>query len=105
MICPDCLEPFEFVDFSVSPETLEHRGVFKCRCSDSLVFPESVTREMLSGEDFEERLKISRLLHLRKALTADKNLPEVKVGAIKLETRHLERYIKHFSEQSIRHLK
>jgi hypothetical protein len=104
MICPDCLEAYEFVEFSVNPETLEHRGVFKCGCRDQLIFPEAMTREMLT-EDTEERLRMSRLLHLRRALSAGAKPAAIKMGTIKLETRHLERYIKHFSEQSLRHLK
>ena len=105
MICPECLEAYEFVDFNVNPENLEHRGVFKCLCAETLVFPETMTREMLSEEDFEERLKISRLLHLRQALAQDEKLPLCQPGAIQVETRSLMRYIEHFSEQSLRNLK
>ncbi|HUT52036.1 MAG TPA: hypothetical protein VM658_01460 [bacterium] len=105
MICPDCLEAYEFVEFNVNPETLEHRGVFKCSCCDSLIFPEALTREMLWEDDIEDRLRISRLFHMRRALGKDVKPPMVKIGTIKLETRHLERYIRHFSEQSLRHLK
>jgi len=106
MICPDCLEDYEFIDFDIDSETMEHQGVFRCACYESNIFSEATTREMISDEDLKERLRISRLLYIRKSLTEKKKLTTSgPARAISLKMKHLQLYIQHFSEQSIRQLK
>jgi hypothetical protein len=64
MICPLCLEEYELLAFDVDPDTLEHRGLFKCACEEPAFFPEFMTRDMLLDEEDRERLRLSRLFHL-----------------------------------------
>lgn len=106
MICPDCLEEYTFIRFDVDPETLEHRGEFSCACLDSILFPEFITREMVEDEDLQERLRLSRLHHLSCSVEGNRRRPVLpRPGALAVNTRHLERYLKTFSEQTLRMLK
>jgi len=106
MICPDCLEEYTFIKFEVDPETLEHRGQFTCDCMEAIVFPEFITREIISDDDLKDQLRHSRL-HYLACSVAENEIRTVSVsrGVINLETRHLQRYLQTFSEQSLRQLK
>lgn len=106
MICPDCLEDYEFVEFDVDQATLEHRGVFKCGCEEPLMFPEFMTRQMIVDEDLKEQLRRSRLFHLQRSVKSEEP-SGVKLwkGVIRIHARHLVRYLEDFSEKSVRILK
>jgi hypothetical protein len=106
MICPVCLNEYTLLDFDVEPDTLEHRGLFSCECSDPILFPETVTREMMTDEDLRERLRLSRLLYLRHSL--DLHQPSLQPSAprsLRLNTNHLQRYLEDVSQISLRQLK
>lgn len=106
MICPNCLEPYEFVEFDVDPDTLEHRGVFCCECFERLLFPESLTREMLSDDDLVEQLRISRLFQLRMSLNEFKKHESHALDSpTELKNMHLQRYIEHLSDPTLRQFK
>ena len=105
MICPDCLEDYTFIRFDVDPETLEHRGQFSCACMDSIIFPEFITREMIDDEDLQDQLRRSRLHHLACSLHGEGRPLPRRPGIIPVGTRHLERYLETFSEQTLRQLK
>lgn len=106
MICPKCLEDYQFIKFEVDAETLEHRGVFHCDCEKEFIFPEFLTREIIGDQDLQEQMKNSRLLHLRTSVGYSRTTAaRVARQMVKAHTWRLERYIKVFSEQSIRLLK
>jgi hypothetical protein len=106
MICPDCLEEYEFLGFEVDAETLEHYGLFRCSCSGTILFPEFLTREILEDNDLLDQIKISRRMHLTQSFGGKDTITVKEIfNVIKLESRHLERYIQDFSRESIRLLK
>lgn len=105
MICPDCLEEYHFIRFNVDPDTMEHRGEFSCECMDSIVFPEFVVREILDDEDLQDQLRLSRLFHFRRSVAEEPPAQPARPGVLRVNTRHLERYLQTFSEQSLRQLK
>jgi len=106
MICPDCLEGYEFIRFDVDAATLEHRGVFRCACSEALVFPEFITKELIDDEDIREQLRISRRFHLQRSLAASVEPPARRaVKGMSLHHQSLTRYLEDFSEKSVRLLK
>ncbi len=106
MICPDCLEEYEFYAFEVDPETLEHRALFECECEDLHLFPEYLARRMITDEDVKAQLRTSRMLYLGLSVSENRSLRapmEVKMASV--NNRSLMRYIEDFSQQSIRNLK
>jgi len=106
MICPDCLEEYQFVEFDVDSATLEHRGVFKCSCPEPLMFPEFMTRHMVADEDLKEQLRRSRLFHLQCSVKAEESSgARLWRGVMQLHARSLVRYLEDFSEKSARLLK
>lgn len=107
MLCPDCLEDYEFVKFDVDNVTLEHRGIFRCRCAQEVTFPEFLSRTIISDKNIVAQLRISRLMHLSRSFKEkDKKTESVLApGTIRLHTRHLERYLEHISNRSLRLLK
>ncbi len=103
MICPYCLEEYEFMGFEVDPRSLEHRGIFKCECKGEIVFPESLTLEMMEDNDLLERLHISRRFHMGLRLAGKRQERSVpKSEMISVHTRNLEKYLRHFSEKQMR---
>jgi len=106
MICPDCLESYEFERFDVDEATLEHRGVFTCQCEEPLLLPEFLTRAFLEDNGMSDRLTQSRMLHLRirRGTESARKAVPVEAKALKVNNIHLERYIRVFSEQSLKHL-
>ncbi len=105
-VCPDCLEDFEFVRFEIDPDTLEHRGIFRCACEDETVFPENLARQILHDEDLECQLRLSRMLCVKNALIRhqDRVAREI-TPAVELHTRRLQSYLRNFSERSTRQFK
>jgi hypothetical protein len=106
MICPVCLDEYVLLDFDVDHETLEHRGLFKCGCDESVLFPEYLTRTMIADEDSQDRLRLSRLFHLSQSVGQLKAaVPTFSPFMLRLKTQHLHRYLQDVSEQSLRQLK
>ena len=105
MICPQCLEDYQFVGFDVDPQTLEHRGIFKCECLEVIVFPEALTRDIIVDEDLKKRIQISRLFHLRASIGQEEQKTAPAVSGLKLHNQHLTRYLEHISQQTFRSFK
>jgi hypothetical protein len=105
-VCPDCLEDFEFVRFEIDPETLEHRGIFRCHCEDETIFPEELALEILDDEDLRYQMRISRMLCVKNALIRhQRRQTRVITPAVELHTRRLQTYLQDFSEKSARQFK
>jgi len=107
LICPRCLDDYQFVDFDVDPRTLEHRGIFKCSCSQRVLFPERYVRVLVDDEDVLERLRISRLMALERSRQEPRTPSpgEADLEMFSASNKKLMRYLRDFSDRSVRLLK
>ena len=102
MICPNCLEDYQFTRFELHPECAEPRAIFSCSCSRPAIFPvrDCLNLEMLNDELLEQ-LRVFKLLSFRQALDRERQPYPITSQAMPIRVRHLERYLSEISLKSL----
>ncbi len=102
MICPNCLEDYQFIRFELHPECAEPRAIFRCDCERPAIFPvrDCLNLEMLNDE-LREQLRVFKLLSFRQALDRERQPYPISSQSMPIRVRHLERYLSEISLKSI----
>ena len=98
MVCPNCLEQYNFIKFELHPECVEPRAIFSCCCDRPAIFParDCLNLDLLNDE-LKEQLRVFKLLALRQALDRQRKPCPFSSHAVPMRVRHLERYLSEIS--------